>query len=138
MFSGLGERIKQGRRKVGLEQKQLAKLMEVSVGTVSRWERETTRPSHSEMVLLAMFFQVNRMWLNTGVGSPDDPEPHSPFFSFTMDELLEGEQSAARRFAIRVLLDDLQSLMGTLNKMTDDQVAELAGVIRNALATFNK
>ena len=138
MFSGLGERIKEGRKKSGLDQKGLAEVMGVGVGTISRWERETTRPSHAEMVLLALLFKVNRHWLDSGVGSADIPEEPSPFFSITISEILGAELSPSRRFALNVLRDDIQSLQGKLPEITDDQLAELAGAIRTALTQISK
>lgn len=53
----LSQNIKANRKRLGLTQEQLAEAMEVSVGTISKWESATTVPDIEMIVELADFFQ---------------------------------------------------------------------------------
>lgn len=55
----LGENIQKLRREKNLDQKDLAKLLNVSVGTVSNYETKTHMPSFENVIKLANLFNVS-------------------------------------------------------------------------------
>lgn len=68
MLPGLGQRIKHARKIIGMEQKDLAKQVGVSVGTVSRWERGISKPSKAELTAIANDTKASFWWLSDGIG----------------------------------------------------------------------
>lgn len=76
--TGLGERLKKLRAAAGMTQPQLAaRLGELAVGTVSRWERETGSPQAEQLVALSDLFDVSLDYLMFGDESTE-ADVHSP------------------------------------------------------------
>ncbi|AEG13635.1 putative phage repressor (plasmid) [Shewanella baltica BA175] len=62
----LSNRIKTKRKILGLKQKDVAKLMDVTSQAISSWEREVTNPSGELLLKLANVLKVNEGWLLYG------------------------------------------------------------------------
>ena len=62
----VGQRIKYLRKKNGVTQKELAKILYVSESTVSYWERDKTEPSLILIVRLTALFQTSLNYLIIG------------------------------------------------------------------------
>lgn len=71
----MGNRLRLARETAGLEQGQLAELLEISRGSISAYERDITVPKG--LVLRAWAFEtdVDEWWLRTGKPGPEDPGP---------------------------------------------------------------
>ena len=59
----LGKQIKALRQSRGLTQEQLAEKMDVSVQTISRWEKSVNYPDITMLPILASFFNVTTDYL---------------------------------------------------------------------------
>lgn len=74
-----GELIAELRQDRGLTQKQLGKILSVSTGTISNYEKGVHYPDLEKLVALADYFQVSTDYLlrRTGYsGSVQQPQPH--------------------------------------------------------------
>lgn len=68
----LGQRVKSLRKESGLTQTQLGELVGVGRDTINNIELDRNKTINSPIIkLLAMQFDVNDEWLETGQGSPD-------------------------------------------------------------------
>ena len=73
----LGKQIKALRQSRGLTQEQLAEKMDVSVQTISRWEKSVNYPDITMLPILASFFNVTTDYLlcvNEDNGDKSDPK----------------------------------------------------------------
>jgi transcriptional regulator with XRE-family HTH domain len=64
----IGERIIKLRESLGLERKDLAKEINMSLGNISKLERNKINPSKGLLKALTMHFAVNPDWILTGTG----------------------------------------------------------------------
>ena len=65
---GLGTRIKQIRREMGLTQRKFGNEIGVSNNYISEIEAEKTTPSMSVILSIELVFRINRKWLIHGKG----------------------------------------------------------------------
>jgi len=72
-MTGLGFRIKTTRSVLNLTQTLYGRLLRITQGTVSDWEREITHPSRGDLRLVADLFHDSEKvfhWLETGKDNP--------------------------------------------------------------------
>lgn len=62
----LGDRIRKLRIKLNLEQKELAKILNVHKGTVSNWENNNRNPDNEMLLKIASYFKVTTDYLLCG------------------------------------------------------------------------
>lgn len=67
---GFGQKLKYHRKKLGLLQKDLAKMVNVSPQVVSNWERGYTHPDYTDVTKLSDALDVSTDYL---LGKSDDP-----------------------------------------------------------------
>lgn len=93
----VGDRLRKAREVLGLEQGPFAELIGVSRGTVSNYERGTTR-AYKPIVMRAwaMAAGVSLHWLETGMGSPATPPPGPGKPSDELARLTESKRRRAR------------------------------------------
>lgn len=70
-MAAIADRIKQLRKKKGINQLQLAEAVGVKKNTVSTWERGTRKPDFAALQLLSDYFEVSFEYL---LGSSDKEE----------------------------------------------------------------
>ncbi|MCE7072366.1 MULTISPECIES: helix-turn-helix domain-containing protein [Dyadobacter] len=94
----IGQRIKQGREKLGLSQEQLALIMaKKGKGTISNWETNKNEPSIAEFKKLAELFSTTAAYL---IGeSPQFEEPQENYVMVKKDDLIELQKKALEREA---------------------------------------
>ena len=64
----IGERIVKLRETLGIERKDLAEKINMSLGNISKLERDKINPSKGFLKALAMQYAVNPDWILTGAG----------------------------------------------------------------------
>ena len=72
----LGERLAKSRRDAGLEQADLAAMLGVSVGTISRWERNMSKPDVEQARAWAQRTQVRLDWIAGSTCFAPSPQVH--------------------------------------------------------------
>lgn len=82
----VGERIKGLRKKVGLTQKELSEILQVSQQTISLWESNATYPNAKDLILISKHFGVSADYL---LGMDDDSDKHISFLLDFVDTLYE-------------------------------------------------
>lgn len=107
MSSGIGDRVRQARKKRGLSQDALARALEVSKNTIFRWEAGEVTPRGTNLDRLAQVLGVTSDWLMRGQerasGEAPDP-PHWREFVERyqhLDELAPEQVEDIKRFAAR-------------------------------------
>lgn len=90
----IGESIKYLRKKKGMEQKDLAKILMISDKTISSWECGRTEPRMGMLRKMANIFDVNLDDFADGL--PDQTETDSDHFelSYTEKHLIQAFRSA--------------------------------------------
>ena len=73
----VGERIKELRKKVGLTQKELSEVIDVSQQTVSLWESNSVYPNAKDLILISNHFGVSANYI-LGI-CDDDSDKHIKF-----------------------------------------------------------
>ena len=71
---GIGNRLKEVRKKLGLTLEELKNVSGYSVSTLSEIERDINNPNPRFLLLLIETFNVNLNWLFTGKGGMFTPE----------------------------------------------------------------
>lgn len=66
MKNGIGERIREGRKRINKTQKELAIHMKVSPQVISNWEREYTYPDPDDIVVLSNILGCSTHFIITG------------------------------------------------------------------------
>ncbi|MGM0825670.1 MAG: LexA family protein [Pseudomonadota bacterium] len=66
MSKHIGDRIRERRKELGLNQPQLAKLIGRSKGAVSQWESGQVKPDRDSLISLEGALNCSRQWLMTG------------------------------------------------------------------------
>lgn len=74
MAASFGEQVREGRRRLGWDQAEVARALDLRQQTVSRWERGKSRPQRHVVVRLASLLDLNAQELLAlaGYGSLDD------------------------------------------------------------------
>ena len=71
-MSTMGERIREAREKKGLQQKELAEIIDVkSSGVVSNWERDMNKPDSENMIKLCDALDISLSYLLDYFGKTD-------------------------------------------------------------------
>lgn len=146
MTNELGERIKHARRIVKLEQSDLAKEVDVSVGTLSRWERGVSKPSKADLKAIAHYTGTSFLWLSEGLGPMTEAEISSsiqaiqdPDGSTTnLVEISPSDRFAHQvasldspaRLVLEQMLDEGFRKIRQNQTFTDDDVARVIQTIR--------
>ena len=66
--TGSGNRLKEIRKTLDLSQKELASILNISVGHMCDLEHSRKNITKKNMILLALLLDVNEKWLKSGVG----------------------------------------------------------------------
>ncbi|MEC8919215.1 MAG: S24 family peptidase [Pseudomonadota bacterium] len=66
MEKNIGDRIRERRRELGLNQPQLGKLVGRTKGAVSQWESGTVKPDRDSLISLARVLRCTHEWLMDG------------------------------------------------------------------------
>lgn len=93
MFS-VGDRIREGRRRLNVTQSGLAKMVGVSSGTIGQWENNQTRPGGKNLLSLSDVLSTDPECL---LGIKSDERAHTP----------NKHQRSSRQETILALLDGL-------------------------------
>ena len=115
--------VRELRKSAGMQQKELASIVGVSVATVSDWETQKKNPSGDRLKKLAETFGVNPL-IVLGAMEPPDPETAAPrtlearIVSFGMDQLPQNE-----REKILSILQMMYSNNPDIFRRTDDDDA---------------
>lgn len=85
----LGQRIRQRRKQIGLNQSGLSKAASVSGSSISLWENDNTAPRGANLHKLATALQCSPAWILYGneEETPCEPLPMSAQIQLTEDEL---------------------------------------------------
>lgn len=89
--------VRELRKSAGMQQKELASSVGVSVATISDWETQKKNPSGARLKKLAEIFNVNPLVI-LGVMKPTDNDSSAPqtmearIVSFGMDQLPQEER----------------------------------------------
>ena len=59
MKNKFGIRLKELRERDGLSMKQLSKLVDIGIASISRWEKEQTVVNADQLIVFAKFFNVS-------------------------------------------------------------------------------
>lgn len=108
----LPKRIKELRKSMNLKQSELADKINVSMYTVSVWERGVRKPEYENLDALCDIFNVNLGYL---LGTTDDPTPQADLG----DEFLEGSVEDDERGYLQYIF----SLMSRLDKDSQQIIA---------------
>lgn len=115
-LTGIGEKISLVRKKAGLRQMDLARLMEVSISTIQKYEYGDLLPSLSFIADLCTTFNVNFYWL---VDVSDEPD-----YSHYVESMGGRFENPLRK------LEDLRKnpsfvIMDSLEHLRDNPLAQL-------------
>lgn len=80
----LGQRLRVSRENALIDQHAMAKLLEISRGAISNWERNVTAPKGLYLAKWAQVTNVNEQWLRFG-----NPDPEGPGLQLVRREGLE-------------------------------------------------
>ncbi len=96
------DRLKLVRTNAGLNLKQFSEKIGTTVASVSRYESGERNPSNAVLLSISREFHVSLLWLQTGEGPMEDPDPVDD----TPAKLIETYQNLPQRFqdAVQVLM----------------------------------
>ena len=98
------ERIKILRKSLGLTQKQLAEKIGVKQNTVAQYEIGRNIPTDMAINLICREFNVNEIWLRTGVGDPFQKKERSQEMTELFADLMNDRPESFRTRLITALL----------------------------------
>ena len=98
------ERIKILRKSLGLTQKQFAEKIGVKQNTVAQYEIGRNIPTDMAINLICREFNVNEIWLRTGVGDPFQKKERSQEMSELFADLMNDRPESFRTRLITALL----------------------------------
>lgn len=98
------ERIKILRKSLGLTQKQFAEKIGVKQNTVAQYEIGRNIPTDMAINLICREFNVNEIWLRTGVGDPFRKKERSQEMTELFADLLNDRPESFRTRLITALL----------------------------------
>jgi transcriptional regulator with XRE-family HTH domain len=96
------ERIAEVRKKLGLSQNEMADRLGLSRNFISLMENGNRIPSDRTIADICREFNVNRVWLETGVGEPFDPVSREDRIADILSQAIAGTSTARDRL-IRAL-----------------------------------
>lgn len=117
-----GLRLKQLRERKRLSQIELANILEVSNGSISKWERNERQPDYETLEKIADFFNTSIDYL---LGRSETKDNNNVDFSFSTPQ-------EALSF---ILKQDMVADFGgyDLDNMSDDEIMEMADDIADML-----
>lgn len=98
------ERIKILRKSLGLTQKQFAEKIGVKQNTVAQYEIGRNIPTDMAINLICREFNVNEIWLRTGVGDPFRKKERSQEMTELFADLMNDRPESFRTRLITALL----------------------------------
>lgn len=107
-------RLRDLRRENNLTSRELAKLLNVSQPTITRWENGLQEPSKKNVKKLASYFNVSSDYL---LGLTDEREPYKKPMKF--EEALKILENTKRN-------DDIIKITNSIKNLSDDQLHALA------------
>ena len=122
-----GLRLKQLRERKRLSQIELANILEVSNGSISKWERNERQPDYETLEKIADFFNTSIDYL---LGRSETKDNNNVDFSFSTPQ-------EALSF---ILKQDMVADFGgyDLENMSDDEIMEMAGDIADMLKIISR
>ncbi|NVP25584.1 helix-turn-helix domain-containing protein [Treponema phagedenis] len=93
----IGERFKKLRLKLGLNQAELARIIQANPSLMSDIERGEKEPSKNVIISLVENFKLNANWLLTGEGYPfikEETEPPKPPILAEIEKIAENAVAA--------------------------------------------
>lgn len=114
MFEDFGDKIKNLRKLHNLTQEELARKLEVSLSTVSRWERgDFVIPATKNLIDVCLLFGVSMNYL-AGIGHEHAIaiDMLSPEQQNLLEEIVivwqEGKNSGRQNYTIQILLEEFR------------------------------
>ena len=122
-----GLRLKQLRERKRLSQIELANILEVSNGSISKWERNERQPDYETLEKIADFFNTSIDYL---LGRSETKDNNNVDFSFSTPQ-------EALSF---ILKQDMVADFGgyDLDNMSDDEIMEMAADIADMLKIISR
>ena len=122
-----GLRLKQLRERKRLSQIELANILEVSNGSISKWERNERQPDYETLEKIADFFNTSIDYL---LGRSETKDNNNVDFSFSTPQ-------EALSF---ILKQDMVAEFGgyDLDNMSDDEIMEMADDIADMLKIISR
>lgn len=122
-----GLRLKQLRERKRLSQIELANILEVSNGSISKWERNERQPDYETLEKIADFFNTSIDYL---LGRSETKDNNNVDFSFSTPQ-------EALSFILKQ--DMVADFVGyDLDNMSDDEIMEMADDIADMLKIISR
>ena len=90
----IGERIKHIRKSAGLTQQKFADTIGLKQNTVATFEMGKTSPSDRTIADICREFNVNRQWLETGIGEPFQSKSRDEEIAEIIGKIVYGDESS--------------------------------------------
>ena len=78
MEKHIGDRIRERRKEMGLNQPQLGKLIGRTKGAISQWESGQVKPDRDSLIKLQVALKCSQSWLMTGLDDDGSYAKHGP------------------------------------------------------------
>lgn len=112
-------RLRDLRRENNLTSRDLAKLLNVSQPTITRWENGLQEPSKKNVKKLASYFNVSSDYL---LGLTDEKEPYKKPMKF--EEALKILENTKRN-------DDIFTITDNIKNLSDEQLHTIATIVES-------
>lgn len=112
-------RLRDLRRENNLTSRDLAKLLNVSQPTITRWENGLQEPSKKNVKKLASYFNVSSDYL---LGLTDEREPYKKPMKF--EEALKILENTKRN-------DDIFTITDNIKNLSDEQLHTIATIVES-------
>lgn len=112
-------RLRDLRRENNLTSRDLAKLLNVSQPTITRWENGLQEPSKKNVKKLASYFNVSSDYL---LGLTDEREPYKKPMKF--EETLKILENTKRN-------DDIFTITDNIKNLSDEQLHTIATIVES-------
>lgn len=112
-------RLRDLRRENNLTSRELAKLLNVSQPTITRWENGLQEPSKKNVKKLASYFNVSSDYL---LGLTDEREPYKKPLKF--EEALKILENTKRN-------DDIFTITDNIKNLSDEQLHTIATIVES-------
>ena len=120
--------VKELRKKKGIQQKELALEIGVSIPTISQWEHGKTDPSGDRLKNLSEYFGVDELTI-LGKGSASD----NTFYSANTSDMTEADVIVQRildRLSEMPTSPQIRLVSGIMGKMSTAQQNQVVAVVR--------
>lgn len=127
--------VKELRKKKGIQQKELALEIGVSIPTISQWEHGKTDPSGERLKKLADYFKVDELFiLGYGQENPNYFIPENPKTS-GKTETEQIVQHVLEKLNIQsAQTPEIRIVSGAMEKMSKEQQEQVVNVVRAMFA----